>query len=407
MSVEPDNSWLHSLAGRASRMQASEIRELLKLLDQPDIISFAGGIPEPTLFPLDETRRIAGELLGNASSAVQALQYAPSEGHLPLRRWIVGHMAKDGIQCGVENILLTTGSQQALDLLAKLLVDPGDRIAVTAPTYLGALQAFNAYEPAYATLDPACPDMLDKGLTLAYAVPDFANPTGETVSLARRRALVTRLRDLRVPFIEDAAYRSIRFEGEPVASCLAIDCELAGGIERTITAYCGTFSKTLSPGLRVGWICASTALIQKLVLAKQAGDLHSPPLTQMIAERLASTGFDAQVARNIETYRNRRDAMLKALEAHMPAGVRWTRPEGGMFVWLDTNDDIDGARLLQQALREERIAFVPGKAFFADGSGASTIRLNFSMNSEAVIGEGIARLARLLTRAPGSGRSAA
>ncbi|MEZ5837797.1 MAG: PLP-dependent aminotransferase family protein [Geminicoccaceae bacterium] len=406
MTIEPDNSWLQALAGRTSRMQASEIRELLKLLDQPDVISFAGGIPEGELFPLDEACEIAASLLSDRRSGIQALQYAPSEGYMPLRQWLVEYMAREGVACTTDNILLTTGSQQGLDLLAKLLVDPGDRIAVTAPTYLGALQAFNAYEPTYSVLDPDNPDGLDDGLTVAYLVPDFANPTGETLSFEARKTLVERLRRTGVPLIEDAAYRALRFEGESVPSCLAIDCATAGGIDNTITAYCGTFSKTLSPGLRVGWICASARLVQKLVLAKQASDLHSPPLNQMIIEQLARRCFDTQAARNTEVYRQRRDAMLDALERHMPESVRWTRPEGGMFVWLDMQTDIDGAALLQRSLAEERVAFVPGKAFFADGSGASTIRLNFSMNDAPLIEEGIRRLAGLIERIAAKGTTA-
>ena len=391
--IEP---WARHLAPRADLMRASEIRELLKLLDQPDIISFAGGIPDPDLFPLEAAKRAAAKLLDGASSAVQALQYAPSEGYLPLREWIVQHMASDGVDCNVENILLTTGSQQALDLIAKLLVGKGEKLAVTSPTYLGALQAFRAYEPELIELLPSRPEAIDEDATLAYIVPDFANPTGETLLLEQRQSLVELSASRQLPLIEDAAYRSLRFDGPDLPSCLAIDCQTHGSIEDSFVLYCGTFSKTLSPGLRVGWICAASSIIQKLVLAKQASDLHSAPLTQMIACDLASNGFGEQVSKNIAAYRQKRDAMHSALKSHMPDGVHWTKPQGGMFFWLSLPEALDGRDLLSKAIEQERVAFVPGSAFFADGSGLNTIRLNFSMNDAPKIEEGIKRIARLI-----------
>ena len=391
--IEP---WARHLAPRADFMRASEIRELLKLLDQPDIISFAGGIPDPDLFPLEAAKCAAGKLLDGSSTGIQALQYAPSEGYLPLREWVVQHMADDGVECTVDNILLTTGSQQALDLIAKLFIGKGEKLAVTAPTYLGALQAFRAYEPELIELVPTKPQMIDEDTTLAYIVPDFANPTGETLSLEQRQNLVELSASRQLPVIEDAAYRSLRFDGAALPSCLAIACKESGSIEKCFVFYCGTFSKTLSPGLRVGWICAASSIIQKLVLAKQASDLHSAPLTQMIAYDLAANGFDEQVSRNINAYRQKRDSMHAALQNHMPNGVRWNKPQGGMFFWLTLPEAIDGRDLLSKAIAQERVAFVPGSAFFADGSGLNTIRLNFSMNDAPTIEEGIKRIARLI-----------
>ena len=390
--------WSRLLADRSAHMRASEIRELLKLLDQPDIISFAGGIPDPALFPAEAARQASESILGDPAMAAHALQYAASEGHLPLRRWIAGYMARQGVACDADNIVLTSGSQQALDLLGRLMIDAGTTVAVTAPTYLGALQAFNSYQPHYVRLDPSAPASVEAGTRLAYVVADFANPTGRSLDLVARRGLVELARHRRMPLIEDAAYRDLRFDGEPLPSCLALDIDACGDIEHSLVAYCGTFSKSLSPGLRVGWICAARQLVQKVVLAKQAGDLHSPPLTQMIAHRLAETCFDAQVRLNCETYGRRRDAMLQALGRHMPPGVAWQEPEGGMFVWLELPAACDGGDLLQQALAEARIAFVPGRAFFADGSGHNTIRLNFSMNPPERIEQGVARLGRLVER---------
>lgn len=408
-AADLDTGWDALLAGRAARMRASEIRELLKLLEQPDVISFAGGIPDPALFPAEAIAEACGAILADPAAAGQALQYSVSEGYLPLRQWIAGHMAHLGVPCTADNIVITSGSQQGLDLLGKLLLSPGDTALVAAPTYLGALQAFNPYEPRYATLDPdghgtdadGCREAARAAggrPALAYVVPDFANPTGETLDRAARLRLLDLTAALGVPLIEDAAYQALRFEGAAQPPCLALDIERRGSIERSRVVYCGTFSKTIAPGLRVGWICAAQPLVRKIVLARQAADLHSATLNQMVMRRVAETLYDRQVARIVGAYAGRRDAMLAALDQHMPAGVRWSRPEGGMFVWLTLPAGFDGAKLLASALHEERIAFVPGGAFFADGSGANTVRLSYSRPSEAAIGEGIARLGRVIAR---------
>lgn len=405
--------WSQVFATRSERMRASEIRELLKLLDQPDIISFAGGIPDPVLFPVEAIRKAQDEILGDPALAAQALQYSISEGYAPLRRWIVDFMGKNGVPCGIDNVLITCGSQQALDFLGKMLLSPGDTALTEAPTYLGALQAFNAYEPRYDRL------ILDGGNTtpaayaaaaaanggrvkFAYVVPDYANPTGITMSLENRRKLLELAAELDVPVIEDSAYQALRFDGEALPSILALDVAAAGGdIEKTRTVYCGTFSKTLVPALRVGWIVAATPLIQKLVLTKQAGDLHSSTLNQMVMARVAETTYESNVGRAIALYRKRRDAMMQALAASMPKGVEWTHPEGGLFVWVTLPAGLDGAELLARSIVEERVAFVPGNAFFATDAMANTLRLNFSSPDEAQIAEGIGRLGRLIERARG------
>ena len=390
-------------AARMDRMKASEIRELLKLLEQPGMLSFAGGIPDPALFPADRFAEAYADALSPARQA-QALQYSVSEGYLPLRDWIAGRMAGLGIPCGPENILITSGSQQALDYLGKLFLSPGDTALVQWPTYLGALAAFNAYEPRYERLEindnrPAAEITAaagDGAVKFAYLSPDFANPTGRTVDLAGRAALLARAEELDCAIIEDAAYQGLRYEGEEVPPILALELAQKGDLDACRTIYCGSFSKTLSPGLRVGWVVAGAEVISRLVLMKQAADLHSSTINQMAIHQVAKAGFDAHVSGLRAVYGRRRDAMLAALETEMPEGVEWTRPEGGMFVWLTLPERVSGAFLLEQSIAKEKLAFVPGQAFFADGTGGNSLRLSFSNSSEAQIAEGIARLGRVL-----------
>lgn len=397
-------NWDHVFATRASRMRASEIRELLKLLDRPEIISFAGGIPDPALFPTEAFDAAYRDIFA-AGQAASALQYSVSEGYLPLRQWLQSEMARLGIECGVDNIFITSGSQQALDYLGKLMLSPRDTALVNWPTYLGALQAFNAYEPTYDQLSfgnrtpdsyRAAADNAGGRVKFAYLSSDFANPTGQTVTQDERRALLALADELDIPVIEDAAYQHLRYNGEAVRPILSLDIERSGSIEATRTIYCGSFSKTLAPGLRVGYVVAATPVIRKLVLMKQAADLHSSSINQIAITHVAERHFDAQVAKIRAAYSARRDAMLKALAAHMPAGTSWTTPEGGMFIWVTLPEGLDGAELLARSVETEKVAFVPGQAFFADRSGSNTLRLSFSCANEAMIEEGIARLGRLI-----------
>ncbi|MFN3724376.1 MAG: PLP-dependent aminotransferase family protein [Paracoccaceae bacterium] len=403
--------WEKVLAPRMGRMKASEIRELLKLLDQPDIISFAGGIPDPALFPVAAFQTALTNALA-PGRAEAALQYSVSEGYLPLRQWLAGHMTGLGIPCDVDNILITSGSQQALDYLGKLMIGANDTVLVNWPTYMGALGAFNAYEPVYDRLDPRdnrgaaeyAARAAETGgrVKFAYLSVDFANPTGETIARADRERVLDLATDLGAAVIEDAAYQALRFDGEAVPPILALEIarkdRTGGSIEDCRTIYCGSFSKTLAPGLRVGWVCAASAVIGRLVLMKQAADLHSSTLNQMAIAEVAATSFDAHVAGLRDVYRARRDHMLAALTREMPAGVAWTRPEGGMFVWITLPEAMDGADLLARSLETERVAFVPGRAFFADGSGGNTIRLSFSRADPAAIDQGIRRLGALIAR---------
>ena len=397
---------LNLLASRSSRMKASEIRELLKLLDQPDIISFAGGIPDPSLFPAQAIGDAYQAVLGGAEAGT-ALQYQVSEGFLPLRKWLAGEMGKLGVQCDEGNIFITSGSQQALDYLGKLFLSPGDTALVTWPTYLGALQAFNAYEPRYDRLNPAGGNMTPEAyraaaaanggrVKFAYLVPDFANPTGETLGRAQREAVLHLAEELDIAVIEDAPYRALRYGGEAEPPILALDCARSGGIEKARTLFCGSFSKVLSPGMRVGWVCGPRHVLEKLVLMKQASDLHSPSINQIVMHRVAETIFDAQVDKLVGAYRQRRDALLGALEANMPEGVSWSRPDGGMFVWLTLPEGTDATELLARSVKEARVAFVPGNAFFADGTGRNTLRMSFTLADERAVGEGVPRLAKLL-----------
>jgi DNA-binding transcriptional MocR family regulator len=398
-----------AFADRAASMEASPIREFLKLLGQPGIVSFAGGIPDPQLFPLDAIARSAAGIMADPARRADVLQYAASEGYAPLREWIAGYMTRLGVPCAIDNIVITSGSQQALDLLGKLFLDSGDAVVTTAPTYLGALQAFNVYEPTYATvtfddgprshpaIDHVVPDYPIPP-AIAYVVPEFANPSGETLPLDRREGLLDLLAELGIPVIEDAAYQALRFEGDPLPSLLALDIRRTGHIDRSRVIYTGTFSKTIAPGLRVGWVCTSRELVQAIVLVRQAADLHGATLDQAIAYDVVSEMFSEQVGRLIPVYRERRDVMLDALSRSMPPEVTWTRPDGGMFIWLTLPEGLDSEALLRDSIETERIIFVPGRPFFPDGSGERHIRLNYTRSDEPVIVDGIARLARLIAR---------
>jgi DNA-binding transcriptional MocR family regulator len=409
MNTTAASAYEPAYARRAEAMKASEIRELLKLLERPGIISFAGGIPDPKLFPAVAAAEAYAAALADPAQAAGALQYSVSEGYRPLTEWIAARMSVEGVPATPENIMMTAGSQQALDFLGKLLISPGDTALVTAPTYLGALQAFSAYEPRYDVIRPEDGNRTPHSyaeaaaaagpggrVKFAYAVPDFANPTGETLSLAARERLLQLARDLDAPVLEDSAYRALRFEGAGLPSLQALDVAHAGSLNASRVIYLGTFSKTIAPGLRVGWVCASRAIIRRLVLIKQASDLNLSVINQMVMHELARRRHQALIAAARNHYRVKRDAMLSALAAHMPAGVRWTRPEGGLFVWVTLPEAVNGADLLKRAIAEANVAFVPGGAFFADGSGANTMRLSYSLPEPADIAEGVRRLGSLL-----------
>ena len=324
----------------------------------------------------------------------------------PLREWLVGYMARIGVTCELENIVLVSGSQQALDYLGKLFLDPGDTALVTWPAYMGALLAFNPYEPNYDRLSlmsnkpasdyAAAAEAAGGEVKFAYLSSDFVNPTGETLTLAQRNRMLDLAYELDIAVIEDGAYQAMRYDGEPVPPILALELERCATINAARTIYCGTFSKTLSPGLRVGWVCARCDIIDRLVMMKQAADLHSASINQMATNEVARTCFDGQVAKANAVYRERRDCMLAGLSKHMPDGVTWTKPEGGMFIWVTLPEGMDAADLLSKSLETEKVAFVPGRPFFADGSNANTMRLSYSCMSNELIEQGMMRLGRLL-----------
>lgn len=386
-------------------MKASEIRELLKLLDRPGMISLAGGIPDPSLFDMESFRVIFAEELRNPGS----LQYSSSEGHLPLREWIAAHMVQRGVKCTPDNILLTHGSQQALDLIGKLFLDPGDGVMTTVPTYLGALQSFSAFEPEFQALDLSRSHLAVEGsegsrrTKLIYLVPDFANPTSEVMDQGDRLATLSLADRLGAIVVEDAAYTSLRYEGEDLPSIAALDHARSPSIEGTRTLYCGTFSKTLSPGLRVGWVCGPSSLVRRLTLIKQAADLHTATLNQRVIHRVAMESFDKLVAKARAAYMPRRDAMLAALEANAPPGTDWTRPQGGLFVWITLPEEVDASELLKQAIALN-VAFVPGAAFRPDGRGSNTLRLSYSLWNDDTGGRAVATVCDLIRLAASKGR---
>ena len=384
------------LARRMSHVKASDVRELLKITERPEVISMAGGLPAPELFPTARLAEITAELL--AQEGGRALQYSTTEGYAPLRAWIADHMTRSWeAPMTADQILVTTGSQQGLDLTAKLFLDEGSLVLCESPTYLAALQAFQVFEPRCVGV-PTDDDGMDMAALEAlllqerprfiYVVPDAQNPSGRTWSVERRRQLVALATRFGVPIIEDAAYADIIFEGEVPPSLQSFDTE---GLVVTL----GTFSKVLCPGLRIGWVAASPALRDKYVILKQSADLHSATLTQMIAARyLASTDFEADLARIRDLYRERRDVLVESLRAEMPE-VRFQKPAGGLFVWATLPEGID-ARDLLAACVSRQVAFVPGDSFFAGNQKRNTARLNFSAMAPERIRDGVRRMAAAL-----------
>lgn len=395
-AADPIN-WDDQFSDYGARASASEIRELLKLLVQPDIISFAGGIPDPALFPRELVAAAHAKVLGDAALSREALQYSVSEGYAPLRERLVAPWKAKGVDLDIDNILITNGSQQALDLISRLFLNPGDRLLSARPTYLGALQAFNAGAPVHGDLD----ELIHGGAKakLAYVMPDFANPSGVTLPQQERQAILAAADRTGVALVEDAAYVELAFDGETPPSLLELDAKAKGSVDAGRVIYCGTFSKTVVPGLRLGWVIAPKPVIRKLVLLKQAADLHTSSLSQMALSEVLANLTPEHMKTLRAAYGERCQAMLDALARHMPAGVSWTKPKGGMFVWLDLPQGLDGAKLLERAIKEERVAFVPGAAFFATGVRRNSLRLSFSLNPPEVVEEGIARIGRLLKSA--------
>jgi 2-aminoadipate transaminase len=396
--------WDHRYAQRTQRMKSSAIRELLKLTEKPDVISFAGGMPAPEVFPVEEFRRACDYVLTN--NPAQALQYGATEGFKPLRDLIARHEAQFGINVTTDNILVTSGSQQALDLLGRILINRGDRILVESPTYLGALQAWNAYGAEYVPVasdengmnTDALEEALRTGPKFIYCLPNFQNPTGVTLSLERRHKLVELADRYGVPIIEDDPYGQLRYEGEHLPSVAVLDGKIRSGDScyRGNVIYLSTFSKILAPGMRLAWVIAPPEVIFKLTQSKQGADLHTSTFTQAVAYEVAKNGFINEHVKVINAvYSERRDVMLDALTEYMPEGVTWTHPQGGLFLWVKLPECLNSQDIFETAV-EQKVAFVPGGSFHPCGGGENTMRLNFSFCKPETIVEGIHRLSNAI-----------
>ena len=395
-------SFKPSFAARTAGVNPSVIREILKVVARPDIISFAGGMPAQDLFPYDELQAAAEAAFATQEMALKALQYGPSEGYLPLRQAIAEQLTAEGIDLTGNQILVTTGSQQGIDMVAKAFLDPGDEVVVANPTFLGALQSFASYEAKFVTVPMDEEGMKIEALARAlenrkpkfiYAIPTFQNPTGISMSEARKAELYAVARLHGVPILEDDPYGDLYFTPERPTSLKSIDRDHGVMLLRT-------FSKVLAPGLRVGYAVVPTEVMTRLLPIKQSGDLHTSAFTQvMIHEYLTTGALDGHLARLREVYRRRRDLMLDAIKAHFPQGCSWTRPEGGLFIWVTLPNGMAAASLLEEAIASQKVAFIPGQPFYAHGGGESTFRLNFSNASEDQIEEGIKRLGAVLRQA--------
>jgi 2-aminoadipate transaminase len=397
--------WDHRYAQRTQRMGSSAIRELLKLTEKPDIISFAGGLPAPEVFPVEQFQEACKSVLQDYGA--QALQYGTTEGYLPLREQIARHSARYGIEVTPDNILITSGSQQALDLLGKIFINPGDRILVESPTYLGALQAWNSYGAEYVSVPmdksgmntDALEEALRTGPKFIYVLPNFQNPTGVTLSLSRRQRLIDLADQYGVPIIEDDPYGQLRYEGEHLPSVVLLDHRFRDNTNAAFSGnviYLSTFSKILAPGIRLAWVIAPREVIQKLVQAKQGADLHTATFNQIVAHEVSRGGFlDEHIRLIRDTYRERRDVMLAAMDRFFPPEVDWTHPEGGLFLWGTLPSYLSSAEVLKAAV-ERKVAFVPGEPFHPNGGGHNTMRINFSNATPEKISEGIRRLGEVI-----------
>lgn len=385
-------SW--TLSQRAQKLTSSAIRELLKVTERPEVISFAGGLPSPDTFPVARLRASADMVLASAPTA--ALQYGPTEGYMALREWVAERHSLDSVRIDPANVLITTGSQQALDLLGKTLIDVGSRVLVETPTYLGALQAFSLFEPQFVSVpsDASGPSIsavdasvLD-GSRFMYCLPNFQNPTGRRIPLSRRVELARHAAEAGLLLLEDDPYGALSYSGDVLPTLLSMSPENV--------VYMGSFSKVLAPGLRVGYLIAPPTLHRKLVQAKQAADLHTPSYTQRVVYETIKDGFlDGHIPMIRTLYAQRCATMLEAMREHFPANVRWNRPEGGMFIWVELPPGTDSTVLLEQAIGQN-VAFVPGAPFYATDAQTNTLRLSFVTVPEDRIRRGIEVLGGLL-----------
>ncbi len=391
-----------AFAQRMNAMKPSSIREMLKMTERPDVISFAGGLPAPELFPVEHIRAAAERVLGECGA--RAFQYGVSEGIAPLREQIAVEMSRRRVACAADDILITTGSQQALDLLGKVFIDAGDVILTETPTYMAAIQAFQCFQADFrpvatdelGVIPEAVDELAAEGRArFLYVIPNFQNPTGRTLSLERRRQLAEIAAHRNLLIVEDDPYGRLRYRGEHLPPIKTFD-------ESGRVIYLSTFSKTVAPGFRTGWVVASGPMRDKLVIAKQAADLHTSSFDQLVLDRYLRD-FDNRrhVERVCAAYGERYAVMDEALRRHMPEGFSWTRPEGGMFLWVSGPRTMSAMAVLAEAV-EAGVAFVPGADFFPCGGGENHMRLNFSNAAPEVIRDGIARLAAICARAAGN-----
>lgn len=385
-----------TLSQRAQKLTSSVIREILKITERPEVISFAGGLPSPDTFPVSRLLASAETILRTAPTP--ALQYGPTEGYMPLREWIAARHSTGSLRIDPADVLVTTGSQQALDLIGKTLIDPGSRVLVETPTYLGALQAFSLSEPNFVSVPsdesgPQTSKMTQELLQEArfmYCLPNFQNPTGRRIPLQRRQELAKVAVDAGLLVVEDDPYGALSYSGDALPTLLSM-------IPDNVV-HLGTFSKVLTPGLRVGYLIAPQALHRKLVQAKQAADLHTPSFTQRIVHESIKDGFlDTHIPMIRELYRQRCNVMLEAMSQHFPKSASWNRPEGGMFIWVTLPAGMNSIELLEKAIAEN-VAFVPGSPFFANDPQANTLRLSFVTVPPERIQRGIAVLGALIRR---------
>jgi 2-aminoadipate transaminase len=386
----------YRFARRVSRIGVSAVREILKVTEQPEIISFAGGLPAPELFPVDIIAQAHAEVFQQNGAA--AMQYSTTEGWMPLRKWVAERMRRRGALADANRVLITTGSQQGIDLIAKAFLNSGDKVIVENPTYLAALQTFNAYEAEFVTIesddDGMQVDTLEDAIVvndpkLIYVVADFHNPKGTSLALERRKKLIEISRRYRVPIIEDNPYGELRYRGNHLPTLASLD-------EDGLVIHLSTFSKTLSPGMRIGWATAAEEIFQALVIGKQSVDLHTSTIEQRAAARAIELfDYEAHVANLCRVYGERCSTMIRAIESHFAAETNWTRPEGGLFLWVELPVGIDCSQLLKEAVRE-RVAFVPGAPFFARDARLNFARLNFSNSQPEMIEEGIKRLSQVI-----------
>ncbi len=387
-------------ANRINNIKSSEIRELLKLTEKPEIISFAGGLPAPELFPIEEMKVISKKVLDEDGKG--ALQYSTTEGFNKLRDQIADRMnSKSKTNVTMENILITNGSQQGLDFAGKVFLDEGDIVLCESPSYLGAINAFKSYNPRFIEVPTDKYGMIideleniiatNDNIKMIYVIPDFQNPTGRTWSKDRRREFMDVINKYEIPVIEDNPYGELRFEGESLPSLKSMD-------KKGLVVYLGSFSKIFCPGYRIGWTCASKEILSKFILVKQGADLQASSISQReISKFIEIYDLDKHVNKIKEIYQKRRDLMLQTMIEEFPEGLEYTHPEGGLFTWVELPENLNAKTIMEDCLKEN-VAYVPGGSFFPNGGHENCFRLNYSNMPEERIVEGIRRLGKVLKR---------